>query len=29
MRKQAQNLVNEENVDDPSSSGTTGTTIFN
>ncbi|KAF0752819.1 protein FAM200B-like, partial [Aphis craccivora] len=29
MRKQVQNLVNEENVDDPSSSGTTGTTIFN
>jgi len=29
MRKQAQNLVNEENFDDPSSSGTTGTTIFN
>ncbi|XP_050063041.1 zinc finger BED domain-containing protein 6-like [Aphis gossypii] len=29
MRKQVQNLVIEENVDDPSSSGTTGTTIFN
>jgi len=29
MQKQAQNLVNEENVDDPSSSGTTRTTIFN